>query len=241
MRFEVVKLIGTCGDHRATLPLIELIPKEEKVRTRRILLFAIIVFGFSAHLLILIPLIALCFPRVRASLSVKGIRSEIVNSLALIRDRRALAILIANLNRHKSIGDNWTVRITIIHLLSSISKAPEAVHLSEAEYKSILSLLNQDDQLCWSAMEALKVAGKRDAIIPLNRVKKHATSPHFATFADETIGEILFRESQLQDKSTLLRASSPSNTSPDELLRPLPTYQPESEETASLLRPSDQI
>ena len=240
VRIEVVKMLGIWGDDRATLPLIKLHAKEERGRTSSLLIFFLFFFALSVAILVIVALLSLVFPSAKSILSGKGAPSAILNSLALIQDRRALTILITNYNSQKCIRENWTIRESIVSLMNEISSGKDPTLPIDAEYKAILSLLKQDDQLCWCAMEVLKVAGNRDAINPLRKLKKRVSAPHIGSFAEETISAILSREAQLQEKTMLLRASSSSNSSPAELLRPLESYRNENEDTESLLRPSDE-
>ena len=234
---EVVRLLGIWNDRRATEPLMQALEAIDE-RKKSVWYFML----FSGLLLVVLTPIFLANRVFTGDKNTAQLVSAIVETIALLRDPKSLKTLILRRKRHRNLRNNWTVREAIIHLLQkrTVKENLKPEPLEREEYLAILSLLNEDDQLSWEAMQLLKIVGRKDALPLLAKIQKRNVEIGMRRKAAETIEAILLLEAARVEKSTLLRSYSPNDeTAKSDLLRPAQPQTITDSELAELLLPAN--
>ena len=233
---EVVRLLGIWNDRRATAPLMEALEAIDE-RKKSVWYFML----FSGLLLVVLTPIFLVNRVFTGDKNTAQLISGIVETIALLRDPKSLKTLILRRKRHRNLSNNWTVREAIIDLMQKRSEQetvkPEV--LEREEYLAILSLLKEDDQMSWEAMQLLKFVGRKDALPLLAKIQKRNVEIGMRRKAAETIESILLLEAERVEKSTLLRSCSLNDTAKSDLLRPAQSQTISDQELAELLLPAN--
>ncbi len=233
---EVVRLLGILNDRRATAPLMEALEAIDE-RKKSVLYLML----FSGFLLVVLTPIFLVNRVFTGGKNTTQLISAIVETIAMLRDPKSLKTLIVRRKRHANLRNNWTIRDAIIHLLQERSEKenlkPEV--LEREEYLAILSLLKEDDQMSWEAMQLLKFVGRKDALPLLSKIQKRHVEIGMKRKATETIEAILLLEAEKAEKSTLLRSCSLNDTAKSDLLRPARAQTISDKELSELLSPAN--
>ncbi len=234
---EVVRLLGIWNDRRATAPLMEALEAIDE-RKKGVLYFML----FSGLLLVVLTPIFLVNRVFTGDKNTTHLISAIVETIAMLRDPISLKTLIVRRKRHANLRNNWTIRDAIIYLLQEQcgKESLKSEVLKREDYLAILSLLKEDDQMSWEAMQLLKFVGRKDALPLLAKIQKRHVEIGMKRKAAETIEAILLLEAERMENSTLLRVYSPDdNTATSDLLKPALAQTISGKELAELLLPAN--